>query len=69
MNDKLYKISHEIIDKQQKQIAELTHALNELYEIGYEIHSQFDLDVNFDGVLDTRLSLALKQADKLLEGN
>jgi hypothetical protein len=52
-----------------KQIAELTHALNELYDVGYEIYSHFDLDANFDGVLDTRLRLALKQADELLEGN
>jgi hypothetical protein len=67
MND--YEEACDIIMSQQRLITALTHTLNELYDVGYEIYSHFDLDANFDGVLDTRLRLALKQADELLEGN
>jgi hypothetical protein len=51
--------------EKDKQIAELTHALNELYEVSKLISERYHLG----GITRPKLAEALKQADKLLEGN
>ena len=63
MND--YEEACDIIMSQQRQITALTHALHELYDAGFEAHEYCDMPT----WLNNQIEAALKQADKLLEGN
>jgi hypothetical protein len=53
------------IENQQRQIAELTHTLNELYEITDEVWRNEGLEL----VRHLKLRNVLKKVDKILEGN
>lgn len=58
-------------ENDKKLLADVTHALNELYEASYEYQcsAHFSYDTKENCQIALRFEDALLQADKLLEGN